>query len=142
MKHSIRNWSIIASIQLGIIVGGFSLPNNIVNGATWYAPIVDFGRIALLFGMPFSDLFLVLKLLKTGKCKKIYLKQFIDASDRVEYDSIDPIYFINLTSKQINSIELAFKNSRNDLIFDASFPFESLQRYLQGTNKNARSQKN
>jgi hypothetical protein len=142
MKHSIRNWSIIASIQLGIIVGGFSLPNNIVNGATWYAPILDYGRIALLFGIPVSDLFLVLKLLRTGKRKKTYLKQFIDTRDLIEYESIDPIYFINLTSKQMNSIELAFKNSRNDLICDTSFPFESLQNYLQGTNKNARSQKN
>jgi hypothetical protein len=141
MKHSLKNWSIIASIQLGIIVGGFSLPNNIVNGATWYAPIVDFGRIALLFGIPFSDIFLLTKLLTIGKRRKTYLKQFIDASNHAEYESIDPIYFINLTSKQINSIELAFKNSHDDLIFNASFPFESLQYYLQGKNKNARSQK-
>ena len=137
MKHSPKNWSIIASIQLGIIIGGFSLPHNIVNGATWYAPIVDFGRIALLFGVPSVDIFLVLKLLTNGKRKKAYLKQFIDVSDRIKYESIDPIYFINLTSRQIDSIELAFKNSRNDLIFDPSFPFESLQHYLQGTNRNA-----
>jgi hypothetical protein len=136
MKHSPKNWAIIAWIQLGIIIGGFSLPNNIVNGATWYAPIVDFGRIALLFGIPFVDIFLLLKLLTAGKRRKAHLKQFIDASNHVEYESIDPIYFINLTSKQINSIELAFKNSHNDLILNASFPFESLQHYLQGTNKN------
>jgi hypothetical protein len=136
MKHSFKNWSIIASIQLGIIVGGFSLPNNIVNGATWYAPILDFGRIALLFGIPLGDGFLLLKLLAIGKNRKTYLKQFIDASDRIEYESIHPIYFISLTSKQMNSIELAFKNSRDDLIFDARFPFESLQNYLKGTNKN------
>ena len=141
MKHSLKNWSIIASIQLGIIIGGFSLPNHIVNGATWYAPILDFGRIALLFGIPVGDIFLLTKLLTIGKRKKIYLKQFIDTSNHVEYNSIDPIYFINLTPKQINSIEIAFKHSHNDLIFDASFPFESLQHYLQGTNKNARSQK-
>ncbi len=136
MKHSLKNWSIIASIQLGIIVGGFSLPNNIVNGATWYAPIVDFGRIALLFGIPFGDIFLLLKLLTIGKRKKIYLKQFMDTSNHIEYELINPIYFANLTSKQMNSIELASKNSRNDLIFNASFPFESLQHYLQGKNKN------
>jgi hypothetical protein len=135
MKHSPKNWAIIASIQLAIIASGFSLPNNIVNGATWYAPIIDFGRIALLFGFPFGDVFLTLKLLTIGKRKKAYLKQFIDASDRVEYESIDPIYFINLTSKQMNLIELAFKNSRDDLFLDASFPFESLRHHL-GTNKN------
>lgn len=136
MKHSIKNWSIIASIQLGIIVGGFSLPNNIINGATWYAPILDFGRIALLFAVPVVDIFLLLKLLATGKRKKIYLKQFIDASNHIEYESIYPIYFVNLTSKQMDSIKLAFNNSRDDLIFDASFPFKSLQQYLQGTNRN------
>jgi hypothetical protein len=141
MKHSFKNWLIIAWIQLGIIVAGFSLPNNIVNGATWYAPILDFGRITLLFGIPFCDIFLIIKLLLVGKRRKAYLKQFIDASNYLEYESIDPIYFINLTSKQINLIELAFKNSHNDLIINASFPFESLQHYLQGKNKNARSQK-
>ena len=136
MKHSIKNWSIIASIQLGIIVGGFSLPNNIINGATWYAPILDFGRIALLFAVPVVDIFLLLKILATGKRKKIYLKQFIDASNHIEYESIYPIYFVNLTSKQMDSIKLAFNNSRDDLIFNASFPFKSLQQYLQGTNRN------
>jgi hypothetical protein len=136
MKHSLKNWSIIASIQFGIVVGGFSLPNHIINGATWYAPILDVGRIALLFGIPTSDIFLLVKLLKIGKRKKAYLKQFIDTNNHVEYESISPIYFANLTSKQMNSIELAFKNSRDDLIFDASFPFESLQNYLQGTNEN------
>ena len=136
MKHSIKNWSIIASIQLGIIVGGFSLPNNIINGATWYAPILDFGRIALLFVVPVVDIFLLLKLSTTGKRKKKYLKQFIDDSNHLKYESIYPIYFINLTSKQMDSIELAFNNSRDDLIFDANFPFESLQHYLQVTNRN------
>jgi hypothetical protein len=139
MKHSLRNWSIIAWIQLGIIVAGFSLPNNIINGATWYAPILDFGRIALLFGIPFSDILLMRKLLAIGKRRKTYLKQFIAASDRVEYESIAPIYFINLTSTQINSIELAFENSRDDLIINTSFPFKSLQHYLKGKNTNARS---
>ena len=137
MKHSPKNWLIIASLQLGIIVGGFSLPNNIINGATWYAPILDFGRIALLFDVPFCNVFLLLKLSATGKRKKKYLKQFIDISNHLEYESIYPIYFINLTSKQMDSIELAFNNSRNDLLFDASFPFESLQHYLQRTDKNA-----
>jgi hypothetical protein len=136
MKHSPKNWAIIASIQLGVIIGGFSLPNNIVNGATWYAPIVDFGRIALLFGVPFGDVFLLLKLLTAGKRKKIHLKQFVDISNHIEYELIAPIYFVNLTSKQVGSIELAFKNSRNDLTFDASFPFELLQHYLQGKNRN------
>jgi hypothetical protein len=136
MRHSPKNWAIVACVQLGIIVGSFSLPNSIVNSATWYAPIIDFGRIALLFGVPFGDVFLSLKLLTNGKRKKIYLKQFVDASNHAEYESIDPIYFVNLTSKQIDLIRLAFENSRNDLIFDASFPFKSLQHYLQGTSKN------
>jgi hypothetical protein len=136
MKHSPKSWAIIASIQLGIIIAGFSLPNNIVNGATWYAPIIDFGRIALLFGVPCGDVYLVLRLLTIGKRKKTYLKQFIDASDRVEYESIDSIYFISLTSNQMNSIELAFKGSRNDLFIEKSFPFKSLQNYLQGASKN------
>ena len=74
MKHSLKNWSIIASIQLGIIIGGFSLPNHIVNGATWYAPILDFGRIALLFGIPVGDIFLLTKLLTIGKRKKNILE--------------------------------------------------------------------
>ena len=130
MKHSPTNWLIITLTQLGIIVGSFSLPNNIVNGATWYAPILDFGRIALLFGVPFGDLVLSMKLLATGKRKKIYLKQFIDASNHIEYELINPIYFISLTPNQMNSIELIFKNSRDDLIFDATSPFKSLQRYL------------
>jgi hypothetical protein len=136
MKHGLKNWSIIASIQLGIIVGGFSLPNRIINGATWYAPIVDFGRIALLFGLPLGDVVLLTKLLATGKRRKIYLKQFIDTNNYIEYESIHPIYFANLTPKQISSIELAFKNSREDSIIDTSFPFASLQHYLQGTHKN------
>jgi hypothetical protein len=136
MKHSPKNWAIIALIQIGIIVGGFSLPNNIINGATWYAPILDFGRIALLFGIPLGDIFFSLKLLATGERKKTYLKQFIGTSNHAEYESIYPIYFINLTSKQMNSIEIAFRNSHDDLIFDTSFPFESLKYYLQGTNKN------
>jgi hypothetical protein len=136
MKHSPKNWAIIALIQLGVIIGGFSLPNNIVNGATWYAPVIDFSRIALLFGVPFGDVFLLLKLLTIGKRKKIHLKQFVDVSNQIEYELIDPIYFINLTSKQIGSIEIAFKNSHNDLIFDASFSFELLQQYLQGKNRN------
>jgi hypothetical protein len=142
MKHSPKNWSIIASIQLGIIIAGFSLPNNIVNGATWYAPIVDFGRIALLFGIPVGDMLSIVKLLTIGKRKKIYLTQFIDTSNYIEYESIAPIFFINLTSKQMNSIEIAFNNSRDDLIVDASFPFRSLQHYIQGKNTNALSQKN
>jgi hypothetical protein len=137
MKHNPKNWMIVCSIQLGIVIGGFSLPNSIVNGATWYAPAIDFGRIALLFGFPVGDTILLLNLLAIGKRKKAYLKQFIDVDNHVKYESIDPIHFINLTSKQIDLIELAFKNSRNDLIFDPSFPFESLQRYLQGANKNA-----
>ena len=136
MKHSPKNWVIVCWIQLGIIVGGFSLPNQIVNGATWYAPIVDFGRIALLFGFPVGDTILALNLLALGKRRKADLRQFIDISNHVKYDSIAPIYFANLTSKQIDLIELAFNHSRDDLIFDPSFPFESLQHYLQGKNKN------
>ncbi len=136
MKHSLKSWSIIASIQLGIIIGGFSLPHSLINGATWYAPVIDFGRIALLFGVPFGDIFLVLKLLADGKRKKKHLKQFIDVSNHSKYELIDPIHFINLTSKQMDSIEIAFRNSRDDLIIDPSFPFRSLQHYLQGTTKN------
>ncbi len=136
MKHSPKNWAMVCSIQLGIIVGGFSLPNHVVNGATWYAPILDFGRIALLFGFPVGDIVLSLKLLAIGKRRKAYLRQFIDANNHVKYESIDPIYFANLTSTQIKSIELAFNNSRDDLIIDPSFPFESLQHYLRGKNKN------
>jgi hypothetical protein len=136
MKHSPKNWAIIAFIQLGITICGFSLPNHIVNGATWYAPILDFGRIALLFGFPLTDIFLSLKLLTIGKRKKIYLKQFIDVGNHAEYESIRPIYFISLTSKQMSSIEIAYENSRDDLIFDTSFSFKSLQYCLQGANKN------
>jgi hypothetical protein len=136
MKHSPKNWTIVGLIQLMIIIGGFNLPNSIINGATWYAPIIDFGRIFLLFGIPIGDATLIIKLLAIGKRKKEYVKQFIDNNSYVKYDLIDPIHFINLTSKQINLIELAFKHSRNDLIVDASLPFESLQRHLKGTNKN------
>lgn len=136
MNHSPRNWAIVALIQIGIIIGGFSLPDRIVNGATWYAPILDFGRITLLFGLPVCDIFLIIRLLAIGKRKKAYLKQFIDRSNHFEYESIDPIYFINFTTRQMKSIELAFENSRNDLIFEPSFPFDSLQHYIQGNNKN------
>jgi hypothetical protein len=136
MKHGLKNWSIIASIQLGIIIGGFSLPHHIVNGATWYAPILDFGRIALLFGIPLGDVCLLTNLLAVGKRRKIYLKQFIDDRNYMEYESIHPIYFVNMTIEQMKSIELAFKNSRDDSLLDPSFPFESLQHYLQGKIKN------
>jgi hypothetical protein len=136
MKHSPKNWAIVCWLQLGIIVGGFSLPNHVVNGATWYAPIVDFGRIALLFGFPIGDTILALNLLAIGKRRKLYLRQFIDVSNHIKYDLIDPIYFANLTSKQLDAIELAFNNSRDDLVFDPSFPFESLQHHLQGKTKN------
>ena len=131
MKHSPKNWVIVCWIQLGIIVGGFSLPNQIVNGATWYAPIVDFGRIALLFGFPVGDTILALNLLALGKRRKADLRRFIDVSNQIKYESIDPIYFANLTPKQIDLIELAFNHSHDDSIFDSSFPFESLQHYLQ-----------
>jgi hypothetical protein len=136
MKHSPKNWAIVGWIQLGIIIWSFTLPNHIINSATWYAPIIDFGRIALLFGVPVADVFLLLKLLAIGKRNKKYLKQFIDVNSHIKYDSIDLIYFVNLTSKQIDSTKLAFENSRNDLTFDPNFSFELLQRYLQGTNKN------
>ena len=131
MNHNHKNWAIVCSIQLGVIIGGFSLSNRIINGTTWYAPIVDFGRIALLFGFPVGDTILLLNLLTLGKRRKAYLKQFIDISNHVKYESINPIYFANLTSKQMDLIELAFNHSRDDLIFDTSFPFESLQHYLQ-----------
>lgn len=136
MKHSPKNWAIVCLLQLGIIVGGFSLPNHVINGATWYAPIIDFGRIALLFGFPVGDIILSRNLLAIGKRRKAYLKQFIDVSNHPKYELIDSIYFVNLKSKQIDLIELAFKNSRDDLVFDPSFPFESLQHYLQSKNTN------
>jgi diketogulonate reductase-like aldo/keto reductase len=136
MKHSPKNWAIVGWIQLGIIIWSFTLPNHIINSATWYATILDFGRIALLFGVPVGDIFLVLKLLAIAKRNKKYLKQFIDVHSQIEYESIDLIYFINLTPKQIDSTRLAFEHSRNELTFNPSFPFELLQRYLQGTNKN------
>jgi hypothetical protein len=136
MKHSPKNWAIIGSIQLLIIIGGFNLPNNIVNGATWYAPVIDFGRIFLLFIVPIGDAVLAIKILAIGRRKKEYIKQFIDDSNYAKYELIDPIHFVNLKSKQIDSIELAFKHSRNDLIIDTSLPFKSLQHYLKGTNKN------
>ena len=136
MKHSPKNWAVVCSIQLGIVIGGFNLPNSIVNGATWYAPILDLGRIALLFGFPVGDTILLLNLLAIGRRKKAYLKQFIDVSNHVKYESINPIHFTNLTSKQMDSIELAFEHSHDDLILSPSFSFESLQHYLQRTNKN------
>lgn len=138
MKHSPKNWAIIGSLQFGIIIGGFNLPNNIVNGATWYAPLIDFGRIALLFGFPASNIVLSTKLLVVGKRKKAYLRQFIDSSSHFRYDSLDPIHFINLTPAQIDLIENNFKyHSRDDLLIDSDFSFKSLERYLQKTNENA-----
>ena len=126
----------VGAMQLGIIIGSFNLPNSIINAATWYAPMIDFGRIALLFGVPVGDVFLSSKLLAIGKRKKEYLKQFIDAENHVRYDSIEPIYFINLTPEQIDSTELAFKHSNNDLVLDPNLSFQLLQRYLKGINKN------
>lgn len=125
----------VGLMQLGIIIGSFNLPNSIINGATWYAPVIDFGRIALLFGVPVGDVFLSSKLLAIGKRKKEYLKQFVDASIHAKYDLIEPIYFINLTLEQIDLTEVAFKHSNNDLVLDPSLSFQLLQRYLKGTNK-------
>jgi hypothetical protein len=136
MRHSPKNWAVVCFMQLGIIIGGFNLPNSIVNGATWYAPIIDFGRIALLFGFPVGDTIVVLNLLALGKRRKIYLRRFIDINSHAKYASINPFFFINLTSKQIDSIELACKQSHNDLLLDPSFPFELFQHYLQGINRN------
>ncbi len=126
----------VGAMQLGIIIGSFNLPNSIINAATWYAPIIDFGRIALLFGVPVGDVFLSSKLLAIGKSKKEYLKQFVDAENHPRYDSIEPIYFINLTSEQIDLTKLAFKQSNNDLVLDADLSFQLLKRYLEGKNKN------
>jgi hypothetical protein len=99
MRHNFRSWSIVGFVQLSIIIGGFNLPNNIINSATWYAPLLDFGRIALLFGLPVVNVVFVTNLLAIGKRKKAYLKQFINADNYFKYDSIDPIHFINLTSE-------------------------------------------
>jgi hypothetical protein len=136
MRHSPKSWTAVGLIQLVIIISAFNLPNHIINGATWYAPIIDFGRIALLFIMPISDGIWITKLLTIGKRNKTYLKQFIDPSNQIEYESINLICFVNLTSKQVNLIELAYKHSHNDSMLDSNFPFESLQRQLQGKNKN------
>jgi hypothetical protein len=130
MKHSPKNWALVISIQLGIIIGSFNLPNNIVNGATWYAPIIDFGRIASLFGIPVCDTALTLRLLSIGRRKKEHLKQFIDESNHAKYELIDPIHFISLTSKQMDSIKLAFRHSRDDSVLDNNLPFQSLQRHI------------
>ena len=136
MRHSPKNWATVCFIQLGIIIGGFNLPNSIVNGATWYAPIIDFGRIALLLGFPVGDTIVSLNLLALGKRNKAYLKQFIDINSHHKYESINPLFFANLTSKQIDLIEFTSKQSQNDLVLDPSFSFELLQNYLQGINRN------
>ena len=136
MRHSPKNWATVCFIQLGIIIGGFNLPNSIVNGATWYAPIIDFGRIALLLGFPVGDTIVSLNLLALGKRNKAYLKQFVDINSHRKYESINPLFFANLTSKQIDLIELTSKQSQNDLVLDPSFSFELLQNYLQGINRN------
>jgi hypothetical protein len=126
----------VGFMQLGIVIASFNLPNSIVNGATWYAPLIDFGRIASLFAIPAGDTVLAIRLLAIGKRKKEYLKQFIDSNNHAKYELIDPIHFISITPKQMDSIELAYINSRNDLILDTSFPFESLQKYLQESSTN------
>jgi hypothetical protein len=132
MRHSSRNWAAIGLAQLILIISSFNLPNNIINGATWYAPVIDFGRIALLFGVPIGDAILVTKVLEIGTKRKTYLKQFIDAKDLIEYESISPIGFANFTQEQISLIECAFNNSHDDLVFETSFPFKLIQNYLQG----------
>jgi hypothetical protein len=70
MKHNLKNWAIVGSLQLGILLGGFSLPNNIINAATWYAPILDFGRITLLFGFPIGDIVFLQKMFGIGSRRK------------------------------------------------------------------------
>jgi hypothetical protein len=137
MKHSPKNWLMVGFIQLGILVGSFNLPNSIINGNTWYAPLIDFGRIASLFGFPVGDTVLAIRLLAIGRRKKEYIRQFIDAKNHARYDTIEPINFISITEEQIQLIELAYRESRNDLIFDTSFPYESLQKYITGTHNNA-----
>jgi hypothetical protein len=136
VKHSPKNWLMVGFVQLGIVIGSFNLPNSIVNGATWYAPLIDLGRIASLFAIPAGDTVLAIRLLAIGKRKKEYLKQFIDSTNHAKYELIDPIHFISITPKQMDSIELAYNNSRDDFILDTSFPFESLQKYLQESPKN------
>jgi hypothetical protein len=137
MKHNPRNWLMVGCVQVGILIGSFNLPNSIINGSTWYAPIIDFGRIASLFGLPVGDTVLAIRLIAIGRRKKEYLRQFIDASNHARYDNIEPINFISLTEEQIQSIELAYHNSRDDYILDTSFPYQSLQKYITGSQKNA-----
>lgn len=136
MKYSPKNSVIIASLQFGILFGSFSLPNSIVNAATWYAPVIDFGRIALLFGFPVGDILLLHRFYTIGKRKKAQLRQFIDIEDAADYEAINPYNFVSLTPQQIDSIGLAFEQSRDDRILDKDFPFNSLQCYLQGSDKN------
>jgi hypothetical protein len=136
VKHSFKSWAIVSAIQIAIVIGSFNLPNRIVNGATWYAPLLDFGRIALLFVLPIGDVILATKLITIGRRKKAYLQQFIHPDYRAKYQLLDSIDFIHLSPQQMDSIELAFKHSQEDLIIDADFSFVSLKRYLQGTNRN------
>lgn len=101
IRHSPRSWAAIGLFQLGIIIASFCLPNSVINGATWYAQIIDFGRIVLLFGIPVIDSILIIRLIKICKHRKTYLEQFIDCDNKFHYDSIVPLYFINLTPRQI-----------------------------------------
>ena len=133
MVHNPKNWIIVASIQITILLGSFNLPNSIINGPFWFAPIIDIGRISSLFAFPAVDSVLVLRLLAIGRRKKEYIRKYIDPSNYDQFDLIEPIYFISITQKQIDSIQLAFNNSRDDLIFDTSFPFDSLQKCIQGS---------
>lgn len=130
IRHSPRLWATIGLFQTGIIITSLCLPNNIINGATWYAQILDFGRIGLLFGIPIIDFILITRLVKICKRRKTYLEQFIDDQNKFHYDSIVPLYFVNLTSRQIESIEFAFKHSQEDSIIDTNLPFKLLQKYI------------
>lgn len=131
MKFNTKDLLIICLFQFVLLVVLFSLPNTILNGATWYAVIVNFGRIGLLFGFPLLDLIFLLVALKKGKRLKLHLRQFIDSKDYYQYDLLSPLYFLNLNVRQVDSIILASSQSDDDLILDINFPFDLLLRYLQ-----------
>jgi hypothetical protein len=133
MKHSLRNWTLIGCTQICIVIGGFSLPNSIINGRTWYAPVLDFSRLASLLVFPIVDTSLVINLLKKGRKNKTYLRQFIDPNELQMFDMIEPINFISLSVEQMRNIELTFEQSRDDRILDTSCPFKTVQKYITGS---------
>jgi hypothetical protein len=139
VKHNLKKWTLVLAIQIAVIVGSFNLPNRIINGATWYAPVLDFGRIVLLVCTPIVDTVAVTRLLAIGRRKKAYLQQFISTDNLLEYESISPLQFIHLSTQQINAIKLAHLHSVDDLVLDADLTFALLKRSLERVDKHGRS---